>query len=114
MVNGVAMSNLVRRVQQSVVPTVESNDVVPARRHRNGTIFVESQVVLGIEPKLYLAWSVVPRFWAKGFTLMVFRSTTGFCPQKCPDDLNEHGQMIVEARENSRYEEHPPEGTYYY
>lgn len=108
------MSHIVRRVTEKPTHVVNAADLVPARSHRAGGIFVESQLALGIEPKLFLSWSVMPRYWSKGYSLMVFRSVTGFCPEKFPADLNLHGQLIIETTHDDRYEEHPAEGTYYY
>jgi hypothetical protein len=114
MVNGVAMSQIVRRVPQSLVESSESDNLQPSRIHRATGILVESQLSLGIEPKLLLAWNILPEYWNEGFTLMVFRNNSGFCPDKHPENLNSHGELFIETRQNDRYEERPAEGTFYY
>jgi hypothetical protein len=71
-------------------------------------------MALGIEPKLYLSWSVVPQYWQGGYTLMIFHSVSGFCPERYPDDLNLHGQLIIETLQDDCREIRPQEGTHYY
>ena len=44
----------------------------------------------------------------------MFHSTTGFCPERYPDDLNRHGQLIIETNGDAWREERPEEGTHYY
>jgi hypothetical protein len=77
-------------------------------------MFVTRELSLGIEPRLQLTWFAVPRFWSNGFILMLFRSVSGFCPDKYPTDLNRHGQLVAEATHDDFYEERPEEGIYYY
>jgi hypothetical protein len=77
-------------------------------------MFVSSQVSLGIEPRLLLSWAIIPRYWQQGYSLMVFHSTSGFSPEKYPDDLNRHGQLIIETNQDAMRDVRPPEGTHYY
>jgi hypothetical protein len=110
------MGNIVRRV---VANSIEQSDdqatiVLPSRSHRSDGIFVESALSLGIEPFLRITWNVLPTYWVKGFTLMIFRSMTGFSPEKYPDDLNRHGQLIIETAQDDSYTTQPEEGTHYY
>src|SRR5689334_3888239 len=104
------MNQIVRRKVEPPVPT-DGGELLPAKRHSREGIFVESQLALGIEPKLYLSWSVLPRYWAKGYTLHIFHSTEGFSPEKHPHDLARHGQLIVETAHDGSREEHPEEGA---
>lgn len=108
------MGNIVRRVTQAPIQAQPGGELQPEKFHSSGGIFAKSQLLLGIEPKLQLSWSVLPRYWTAGFTLMVFHSTTGFCPERFPDDLNRHGQLIIETLQDDCREEHPGEGTHYY
>jgi hypothetical protein len=114
MVEGDAMNEIVRRVTRREVRTRDSDHLLPEKLHRKGPIAVTSQVTLGIEPKLYLAWSIEDWYWTQGYTLMVFHSTTGFSPERYPEDLNRHGQLIIETTQDASREEHPEEGTHYY
>jgi hypothetical protein len=107
------MNPIVRRVEQNPAPRNETHQL-PARTHRASGVFVESQLSLGIEPKLRICWAVLPRYWDKGFKLLVFRSATGFCPETYPDDLNQHGQLIIETNRDASHEECPAEGTHYF
>jgi len=77
-------------------------------------MFIESQLTLDIEPALNLTWCVTPSYWKKGFTLMIFWTTSGFSPEKYPDDLNRHGQLIVETAKDDSYQTRPEEGTHYF
>ena len=89
-------------------------DSLPARIHRGIGMSVESQLSLGIEPALRLSWRIERAYWSDGFTLMIFRSLTGFSPEKYPDDLNRHGQLIIETTQDDSYHTRPEEGTHYY
>jgi hypothetical protein len=106
--------SIVRRVAAQTPAPARDDDLLPARIHRAGGIFVSSQLSLGIDPRLFLSWAVLPRYWAAGHTLLVFRSTSGFCAERHPDDLNRHGALIVETAADDRHEERLAEGTYYY
>lgn len=111
------MDDIVRRVVLDRVSRdlqATTENMLPARVHRGGGMFVESQLALGIEPALTLNWAVVPSYFAKGFTLMIFRSLSGFSPEKYPEDLNQHGQLIIETTRNDSYHTRPEEGTHYF
>ncbi len=115
MVKGVApwaRSSGAERLSQSCSAT--AGDLLPEKVHSRGGVLVRSQLALGIEPKLYLSWSIEPWYWRNGFTLMVFHSMSGFCPESSPDDLTRHGQLIIETTQDACREEHPEEGTHYY
>jgi hypothetical protein len=106
---------LVRRATaQSLAPTNSPGEIQPARRHSNDGIFVQSQLVTGFDPQLHLEWSVMPSLWRMGYSLMVFRSATGFCPERYPDDMTKHGQLIIETYRDDELVEYPPEGTQFY
>jgi hypothetical protein len=107
------MSHIVRRTDQTPV-TRDGGNALPTRRHQAAGIFIESQLTLDVEPRLHIAWAVIPRYWSKGYTLMVFRSTTGFSPEKYPEDLNKHGQLIIETNRDAFHDECPEEGTHYF
>jgi hypothetical protein len=110
---GDAMNHIVRRATKAPVVTATGHEL-PTRTFKNGGISVTSQLSVGIEPRLFFAWSVVPRYWTQGYTLLVFRSMTGFCTEKYPADLNLHGQLIIETNQDARHEECPTEGTHYF
>jgi hypothetical protein len=109
----VAMNHIVRRTSKNseVQQTVEA---LPARSHRSDDITVASQLSLGVEPRLSLAWRVTPWCWRSGFTLLVFRSMTGFSAERRPEDLNKHGQLIIETKEDGVLEEVPQEGSHFF
>lgn len=99
-----------------IVQKPEGNDENPAavKSYQEKNLKVSQSLMLGIHPKLILSWIVPPEYWDKGFSLRIFRNTTGFCPTRYPDDHSEHGHLIVESFENSSHEEYPDEGTYYF
>jgi len=92
----------------------DPGDPLPDRRHVGEEFLVKSQLTLGVEPRLYLSWAVNSRYWTSDFTLMVFHSMTGFCPERHPDDLNKHGRLIIETTSNGSREERLAEGTHFY
>jgi len=107
------MNNIVRHSTQTAAIT-ESGEQLPARSHQGNGLIVGSQLTLSIESRLSLAWRVEPRHWDHGFTLLVFHSTTGFCPQQYPHDLNLHGRLIIETREDATFMQVPEEGTHFF
>jgi hypothetical protein len=107
------MSQVVKRRRQSLIIDCDG-DRQPIETHRTQSMTVESQLSWGIDPKVSLAWTVEPAFWRRGFKLMVFRSTTGFCPDENPADLNSHGALITEKRHDGTSDERVAEGTYFY
>src|SRR5437016_10662975 len=113
-VKGVTVGNIVRRVPQTPAQHEPASDLLPAKTHSAGGVCVRSQVALGIEPKLFLSWAVPASYWSAGYNLLVFHSISGFCPEKEPEDLNRHGQLIIETNRDASYEGHPDEGTHFY
>jgi hypothetical protein len=107
------MNPITRRENETLAEAKDDDSLAPKQYHKDG-IFVTRELSLGIEPRLQLSWSVPSQYWSKGFTLMLFRSITGFCPDKYPADLNRHGQLVAEATHDDFYEEFPEEGTYYF
>jgi hypothetical protein len=61
-----------------------------------------------------LAWRVEQWYWNSGFTHLVFRNTTGFCRQQDPEDLNLHGRLIIETREDATFTQVPEKGTHFF
>jgi len=107
------MGHIVRRTTQNSA-IQENNEQLPPRTHQGNGIVVASQLTLGVEPRLALAWSVDIRHWVDGFTLFVFHSTKEFSPQQYPDELLLHGQLIIETRENGEFTQVPEEGTHFF
>jgi ribosomal protein L7/L12 len=101
-------------VKRVVVKETKNEQTLPARIHRDGALVATSRLSLGIEPELHLSWAVAPRYFESGYRLLIFRNSSGFCPERFPDDLNRHGQLIVETKQSASYSERLPEGTYYY
>jgi hypothetical protein len=89
-------------------------DLQPVETHRSDNITVESQLSLGIQPKLYLTWHVEPSLWQQGCKLMVFHSTESFCPDERPEDLTRHGALVIEKRHDGNCEERLTEGNHFY
>ena len=87
--------------------------LAPVTRHKDG-LTVTSQKSLGVDPRILLTWDVQYRYWADGYRLMGFRSTTGFAPEEHPENLSAHGQMILEELADGSLEERLPEGMYFY
>jgi hypothetical protein len=106
------MSHLVRKNSSSLIQrTIEA---LPPRSHRIDGISVASQLSLGVEPRLSLAWRVDPPRWNAGYTLLVFESTTSFSAERYPQDLHRHGSLIIETLEDSCFEYVPTEGIHYF
>jgi hypothetical protein len=108
------MDRIVRRTSQLPQHGDTAADSLAERTHRGKGLSVTSQLSLGISPKIHIAWNVDRDCWQAGFSLMVFHSTSGFSPEKYPDDLNRHGRLIVETTHDDGYEEQPSEGTHFY
>jgi hypothetical protein len=115
------MGSIVRRAESSLAQSGGSNGGIqqrdeyrPAVSRRGDGFSVTSQVNLGINPRVLLAWNVRPDWFAQGYKLLGFRSTTGFAPTDRPEDLTAHGQMFLEEAANGSVEQALPEGTYYY
>ena len=87
---------------------------VLTRIHRINNITVASRLALGVEPRLSIAWEVDPRCWSRDFSLLIFQSLSGFCAQRYPQDLNEHGSLIIETLEDSQFEFVPTEGQHFF
>jgi hypothetical protein len=113
MVKGDAMNHIVRRSAQTAAIT-ETGAQLPARSHQGNGFIVASQLTVDVEPRLSLAWRVEQWYWNDGFTLLVFHSTAGFCPQQYPDDLNLHGRLIIETREDATFAQVPEEGSHFF
>jgi hypothetical protein len=107
------MDDIIRRAPLNEM-LQQSSDLLPARTHRIRELTVQSQLSVGIEPRLLIAWNVNQRYWAAGYSLLVFESTTAFSPELYPDELTKHGSLIIETRDDSYLEQVPSEGTHYY
>lgn len=95
-------------------PVAETDERQPTQQRCLDEMSVTSTSMLGHHPKVHLTWNVDQKYWAKRYRLLVFRSTVGFCPDENPEDLNRHGQLIVETTHNGEHLEHPEEGTFFY
>ena len=107
------MNQIVQRATQTPATTA-AGEQLPLRSYNEEGIVVGSQLTLDVEPRLTLAWRVDPSYWNDGFTLLVFHSTTGFCPQRLPVDLNLHGRLIIETREDGTFTQVPEEGSHFF
>jgi len=107
------VNQIVRRVNDNQALAGES-ERQPTQIRRVKEMLVSSTRSLGIDPKVHLTWNVLPWYWDKRFRLLVFRSTTGFCPEENPEDLNRHGQLIIQTTHNGEHLEQPGEGAFYY
>jgi len=106
------MNPIVRRATPTFSVQVTGEQI--PHTYREDGIVVGSQLTLDVEPRLSLAWRVEPRHWNDGFTLLVFHNTTGFCPYRDPVDLNWHGQLIVETKQDDCVTHVPEEGTHFF
>lgn len=107
------MSELKRRLRPSLVIDTEE-DQQPTESHQSEFLTVRSNLLLGVQPKLHLEWEAQADLWKQGFKLMVFRNSTGFCPDENPEDVARHGTLIIEKRHNGFADERLAEGTYFY
>lgn len=113
------MKSTVRRVDNALAlanntAIEKADESLPAVMHRKEGLSVTGQRTLGIDPRVLLTWSVEYRYWADGYRLMGFRSTSGFAPDQHPEEMSAHGQMILEEISDGSLEERLPEGTYFY
>jgi hypothetical protein len=90
------------------------SEVLPIREHRGGAMVVRSQVSVGIDQRICLAWDVPHRCFAGGYRLLGFRRTDGFAAEAARHDLAAHGAKIIDARTNDAKEELLAEGEYFY
>jgi len=107
------MQHLVRHLQSNSA-VAETGTELPPREHQSGPIIAISQISIGIEPRLSFSWQISSWAWRSRFKLLVFRSTTGFCPEPYPDDLKKHGQLFIETIHDGSHEEVPHEGTHFF
>jgi hypothetical protein len=108
------MNQVVRRTSESIALAENPADALPARVHSNSGLSVTSNLSLGIDPKLRLAWQVDKRAWEAGYSLLVFHSMGGFSKLKHTPELADHGNLIIETMQDGSYELRPPEGTHFY
>jgi hypothetical protein len=109
------MDHIVRRVKDGALSSVSGDDALaePVTR-RDHELSVTSQRILGVQPRVLLAWSASAECWRDGYKLLVFRSPTGFAPDRDTRVLSEHGPLILEETADGDLEEHLPEGTHFY
>lgn len=108
------MGQIVRRVAHPTGITSPQQEFLAPRLFQDGALVVQSQLAVGIRPELHVAWRAPTKYWRKGFRFMLFHSTRGFSPKRYPEDLVEHGQLIVEAMRDDRHVVYPDEGTQFY
>ncbi len=105
------MNEIVRKANSEIQQMTEAS---PLRTEHVNEMTVASQLTLGVEPRLWIGWRVKPWYWGDGFSLKIFRSMTGFSAERCPEDLNEHGKLIIETKEDGVFENVAEEGTHYF
>lgn len=114
------MNAKVRRVENGIVKKNSDSDVIPAVEsfpmvpRCNDKLTVNSQVSLGVDPRIVLSWNVDQQYWDEGFTLLGFRSSSGFATKERPEDLAMHGEMFLEESADGKLEGRLSEGTYFY
>jgi hypothetical protein len=108
------MGQEIRRVQRTEIVIADNPDYLPVVKRQDKELTVSSQLRLGMQPAMFASWEVPSWCWRDGFRLMIFRSATGFAPDRRAKDLSTHGQLIREEATDGTFEEHLPEGTHYY
>lgn len=106
------MGQIVRRVDQPPA-LADHDDPHSIHSHEGEGISVESELKLRAQPSLTLSWSIKPHY-KDGSTLMVFHSTTGFCPENDPDDLTKHGRLIIETHQDDERILYLEEGQHFF
>ena len=116
-----AMKPTVRRVETALARVSASEAAIgnvegyqPAVKRGQAGLYVTSEKCLGADPRVLLTWEVGFTYWWRGYHLMGFRSGSGFSPDPHPDNLSEHGLMILDETRNGSREERLPEGTHFY
>ena len=90
------------------------SEVLPVRDHRGHFVVIRSQVSVGIDQRICLAWDVPAHYFLQGYRLLGFRRTDGFAPEEQRNDLAAHGAKIIDARASDVKEELLAEGEYFY
>ncbi len=84
------------------------------RELRGEGLFISLWLDDGIDPSLQLRWCVPQSYWRKGSKLMGFHNTNGFSPEEEPEDLNKHGNLIIEHTHDADFHTPLIEGWHYF
>jgi hypothetical protein len=106
------MSEVVRKSDAELAGV--SGELLPLRTHVDDGLTVQSQLSLGVAPRLSLSWTVDYSYWTDGHRLLVFHSTSGFSAERDPDELSKHGQLIVDTTTDGSHDMQPGEGAHFY
>lgn len=107
------MGQIVRRVDE---PSVLAGEHPPQshQSYEGDGFSVSSKLILAYRPELHLNWTVENEQVRDGTALLVFHSTVSFSSDVDPDDLNKHGNLIIETQQNGNRVLYPEEGTHYF
>ncbi len=84
------------------------------RELRGEGLFISLWLDDGIDPSLKLRWCVPQSYWRKGSKLMGFHNVSGFCTEEWPEDLNKHGNLIIEHSHDADFRTPLSEGWHYF
>lgn len=108
------MGQIVRRVAQPSEIVTTANNASETHIHKVSGFAIASRVIREVQPKVEIAWDIHPQYWQQGFRLLAFHDTHGFCDERWPDNLNDHGQLIIDTRENGVFEDYSAEGKHFF
>jgi hypothetical protein len=104
---------IARRTQE--LPAQPSDPhLLPPRPLRGEGLVMESQLYLGARPELHLSWAIIPSYRRTGCKLWVFHSTTSFSSAEDPDDLERHGRLIIETKQDGHQTLYLAEGDHFF
>jgi hypothetical protein len=106
------MSEIVRKSDAELAGA--GGELLLPRTHIDDGLSVQSQLSLGVAPRLTLSWAVDYGHWTDGCRLLVFHSTSEFSSELYPDDLSQHGRLIIDTTADGSRDEQPSEGTHFY
>lgn len=89
-------------------------EILDARTHKGKLITITSQVSVGIDQRIRLAWSVPSKYYGAGYRLLGFRRSDSFAADDAGGELAVHGLKIIDARNDGEKEEHVGEGECFY
>lgn len=120
-----SMAVTVRRVAAppELVHLLDGNDLLTPRRRRlqeevdpHGLLSIRHQLALGASPTISIEWQADAGWLGGGGRVVIFRNRTGFAKtfNAVPVDQVDHGEQIIDSRENDYAEWQVEDGTTYF
>lgn len=115
----------VRRVAvpAELMQVLDGNDLLTPHRQRlqeevdpSGLLSVRHQITLGASPKVSIEWQADANWLGGGGRVLIFRNRTGFAKtfNAIPVDQIDHGEQMIDSRENDYIECPVEDGATYF